>query len=400
MKFSSLSLLFLSAVAGDLFTVQAAHNAHGEITTNTSSSKPTMMTRQLRSPKLRRTKGDKKTHYYHDHKLQGKGNRRLKGERDSFTFANIACDDLPININSDVTFDIPSLNFSNCSSISTIFNVTNNPTINCNDMELIGTSDSSIAFEVFGGAEFKNCKLEDHQTAIIRYGGYDDGDELKIKDSIITNVETGIIVNVDENLMENDDDVKVTVERSDITGCRNGITMKAHGELKVKETSIIGRYSIKSSKDGIRTENEYNTVSVEVKDCSIAGFGDDAIEIEGPADEVEINDSDLRDCSWGIYFTNIAKKIAVHGTVIEDMAEYGFDIYSNIAFIEKIELKDVTVCNAGEADVSFFKIGTVIEEIKVSGDLYCDYAVDFNYQGTGENIDITSEYCTASCAEL
>ena len=83
------------------------------------------------------------------------------------------------------------------------------------------------------------------------------------------------------------------------------------------------------------------------------------------------------------------------------VAGYGIDIYSNIPFIEEIELKDVTVCNAGEADISLYKIGTVIKKKpKVSGYLYCDYAIDYDYQGTGENIDITAEYCTASCPQL
>ena len=70
--------------------------------------------------------------------------------------------------------------------------------------------------------------------------------------------------------------------------------MDAHGELKVKETTIVG-YSINPSLDGISTENEYNTVSVEVKDCSISGFDGDAVEIRGPANKVEIKESDIRD---------------------------------------------------------------------------------------------------------
>ena len=122
-----------------------------------------------------------------------------------------------------------------------------------------------------------------------------------------------------------------------------------------------------------------------------------AFEINGPANEVTITDSELRDSDIGLYVSNSAENIAVFKTVIENMEKYGMDIYST-SNIERIELKSLSVCGTTDsADISFYKIGTVIDNIDVAGDLICDYAMEYNYDGNGNNRNITSEYCTASC---
>ena len=259
-------------------------------------------------------------------------------------------------------------------------------------MELIGKFGSSIGFKIYGGAELKDCVLQDHDVGIIRYGGYEGGDEFKIKDSTITNVENAITV----NQVENEEDVKATFEKLSITECNNGIEMLAGGELKVKETTITGS-STRETIDGIYTSNtypNYHNVTVVVKDSFISGFEGRAVGVIGVADEVEIKNSELRDSYNGLQVSNAAKKVSVRDTVIEDMGNRGISIDFSF-IIEKVELKDISVCNSGWFDIVLFYIGpTGIQEVKTGGDVYCDSARDY----AAAESDITDKYCTASCA--
>ena len=96
-------------------------------------------------------------------------------------------------------------------------------------------------------------------------------------------------------------------------------------------------------------------------------------------------------------YTGIMIKIvSVRDAVIEDMISSGIDIAS-FKIIEKVELKDISVCNSGEADIAVYGIGpTGIQEVKTGGDVQCDSAED---RAAAER-DISDKYCTASCPLL
>lgn len=81
------------------------------------------------------------------------------------------------------------------------------------------------------------------------------------------------------------------------------------------------------------------------------------------------------------------------------MKEYGLEIYSQYN-IDLIRLRNLSVCNSGQGDISFYKINEFIDRIKTRGDMYCDSAIEYDYQGTSEDFDFTPEYCTASCADI
>lgn len=271
--------------------------------------------------------------YLHDGQRRELNNKSTSSNGNDFTLTNITCEMLPIIVESDVTFDM-SLDLSHCPEdnddcATTIFKVRNNPTIDCDDFSVQGF-DGSTAFEVWGGLTLKNCNIEQHQIGIIRKGGYllhpEDGNNNKkkktktcrcdcdlvtITDSTISNVRDGIFVNVDKELMDADMNVRVIVENSNIVDCKyNGIIMYAHGQLEVTGTTITPAAAT-DSEDGILINNKYNTISsVWVQNCTISGFDDAAIEIGGnhPSRRIRIKDSDLRDCSWGVWIEVIFPK--------------------------------------------------------------------------------------------
>lgn len=199
---------------------------------------------------------------------------------------------------------------------------------------------------------------------------------------------------------EIDDDVKVVVENSHITGCEHGIKMEAHGQLEVRGSTITARAANFESEDGIYTGNRYDTtISVDVRGSTISGFNDCAIEIAGPSTTIDIKDSDLRDCDWGIWVEESAKNITIIDTVIYNMDDYGLDFYSEKK-IEMIQLQNLVVCDSGDVDISFYNIGEVIDDVKVVGNVYCDSAIEYDYHGPCDHRNMTTEICTETCANV
>ena len=187
----------------------------------------------------------------------------------------IKCGSLPSVIDTDIKFD-SNLDLSNCTntnvgSTTTIFAVRKNPTIDCDGKEFIGFG-GSVAFQVFGGATFKNCKLSQHEKGIVRYeGGEGSGENsLVIQDSTIAVQLDPVDVSYDPQLRERDENVAILMENSHITGSKNGIKMTAHGQIQVNNTIMTA--SSLSRGCGILVDNSYHTVSIDVQHSKFSGY--------------------------------------------------------------------------------------------------------------------------------
>ena len=103
------------------------------------------------------------------------------------------CEDLPITIDEDFTFDDHLV----CSPDvkMTMFEVENNPVIGCKGHIISGIKDGkkgSRAFNVHGGATFKNCILHSHDFAIER-SSPGKGDDLIVEGTTITDALSAIV---------------------------------------------------------------------------------------------------------------------------------------------------------------------------------------------------------------
>lgn len=151
----------------------------------------------------------------------------------------MTCIDLPMNISSDFEFG-GHVVCPHWERDYHMFEVTNNPVIDCRGHTIHGAKQPkkrtpSKAFNVHGGALFKNCHFDSHEVAIERSNA-GEGDSLEIKGSTFSNTASAIIATPSSP----DDTLNILVKNSDILYSNKGIDIKTNGyEVKVENTNII-----------------------------------------------------------------------------------------------------------------------------------------------------------------